>query len=1267
MDKTTPTRSGRAGRQPSPERTSPGWMVTGDATPSPKRTRSADIDMGSADRGAQSLAFVARLATRLLLVFTPVVLLALLAAIVGYVRLLHGPISLKVLAGSIERGIGAEFGDLSAAVDDAVLRLTDGHDFEFRLVNLRLTESDGSIVMSAPIAAVALDLAQIAKGQFVPRRVELIDARLSLSYAASSGLALSFDEAVGLPENTPQPDAVMPVPNAAAPETPGTPPGSAIGKRIDVARALADYTARARRGSDATSYLREIALKNASLRLEHEGQVSEVSVRELAIDLDHRARRSLISSTATIESDRGPWSLSLLSEDSEKTGQLLVKVSIRDFVPSAVGRAAPALALLKALDLPMAANASFELATNGDLKSAEAAIELGRGQFDFGADIAAPLRVDAGLLQFAYQPEASRVTLLPSTLKWGDSHLSIAGRFDHDPAAPSTGQWTYELNGLAGVLAAEEFGVGGIPLQSLSMRGRILTEENRVDLQEFRLAAQDSELVVAAKYSVPKTGGAGVQFAGQLSAATAELIKVIWPSGINSESRNWFGRHVVSGRLKSAQMTYGTGEFAAENAVVLPSGLRQSMSLTADVESAQIRPFERSAAVVVSGPGQIRINDRVLQITLASAKLSGGQSATKPLALDGAQFSVSDVFDPAAKGTLTWRSKSELSVALSAFAVLPDAQVPDLAGMAGAIDGKFEGQFEIKVPFGQLTHADPLEVTGSARITDVRSRQKIGIVSVQSGTIAVDLNEKGATANGDLILNGVLAKLAWKRSSEDQDNVPQPLTLTARLDNSDRKQLGIDVNDYVQGEVPVEVTIGGGDSARDAIRVRADLSPAELMISELAWSKPAGREAELRFEIVPGTTHKTELQNFKLTGDSIAVDGWIGLGPDNKVQQVRFPNFSLNVVGRLEVEAKRGPKNIWTANARGATFDGRDFFRSLFRVGTPSAAPVKPAENQGGLDLNVSIDNVIGHTGVSLRGLRMDVSRRAGRLTALNARGTLDGGQPLAALLTDQPGGKRRILADSTDAGQALKLVGFYPNMQGGRVRLEVDLDGRGAAEKTGVLWIDDFKILGDQVVAEVISGAEGQEGPAIGVAVPGQRRVVREVITFDRLKLPFAVGYGQFVIEESYLRGPVLGATMRGKVDYGAERVNIGGTYIPLQGLNNMLGGIPIVGQILSGPRGEGVFGITFAIQGPMQQPQVIVNPLSMVAPGIFREIFQMTNPNTKVLPRGPTTPSVPVDQRVRASSSVGGGEQRPVQGSAMPPVIDGWSSDTVVPTKKR
>ena len=247
----------------------------------------------------------------------------------------------------------------------------------------------------------------------------------------------------------------------------------------------------------------------------------------------------------------------------------------------------------------------------------------------------------------------------------------------------------------------------------------------------------------------------------------------------------------------------------------------------------------------------------------------------------------------------------------------------------------------------------------------------------------------------------------------------------------------------------------------------------------------------------------------------------------------------------------------------------------------------------------------------------MKLAKRGDKLTALDVRGTLDGGnKPIAVVLRQDPGQPRKLFADSTDAGQAFKLIDFYPNIQGGRVRLEVNLEGKGAAEKTGMLWVEDFRILGDPVVSEVFGGADDGR-PAIDGAVsrPSKgKQVTREVFEFKLMRVPFSVGYGQFVMEDSSLRGPMLGASIRGKVDFKMRRVNLGGTYVPLQGLNSALCEIPLFGPLITGPKCEGMSGMTFAIQGAMDRPEVIVNPLSMLAPGIFRDIFQMTPFDPKV-----------------------------------------------------
>ena len=129
----------------------------------------------------------------------------------------------------------------------------------------------------------------------------------------------------------------------------------------------------------------------------------------------------------------------------------------------------------------------------------------------------------------------------------------------------------------------------------------------------------------------------------------------------------------------------------------------------------------------------------------------------------------------------------------------------------------------------------------------------------------------------------------------------------------------------------------------------------------------------------------------------------------------------------------------------------------------------------------------------------------------------------------------------------------------------------------------------------------------------------------------------------------------------------------MPLQGLLNGFCDIPIFGPIALGPKCEGLSGMTFAIQGPMDHPQVIVNPLAMLAPGIFREIFQMTNPNPKVQRRD-ETPNGKSGENTRASSTTMDAPQDEpqapedeAQSQANSDTVDGWSSQTTQTTKKK
>jgi AsmA-like C-terminal region/Protein of unknown function len=1214
-------------------------------------------------QGSERLLMVAaRISKTLAYSIVPVFILAALAAGIAYVRLRHGPISFNVVVSPIERGINAELVNNSVKIEGAELFLTETGALEFRLRQMTVFDSDGDAIGGAPQAAVNISAAALWNLRIVPARVELIDPEINLIYTDADGLAL--DEVLRPP--VPKDASALRQQRlnpSAAPESKGVPTAKPVigvsekakapPKQVNVAKMLSEASRRARRRVGATSYLVEFGLRNATINIAYAGQKSSWVVPEASVDFDHARRRSVISGRASVASSRGPWAISFVTDETEKTDRLEVKATLRGLVPASLAGAAPPLALLKMIDLPIAGDATIELSTNGDVESAQLAIEAGAGRISH-PDLAEPFNLTAALLKLNYSGAERSWKLQPSPVKWADGNVLFSGDAKDVASGDAPPQWQFALDGQNGVIEGREFSVPAVPIAVWTTRGTLVPRRGLLQISEARITGGGADVAISL-VSQPGQKGQSTQADVVLSAMPLETLKALWPKALAPGARSWIGERVTAVNFKGGTISYRTGDYLKDEAPVLEdSGER--LSATFEVTDASFIPLT-GMPPIVAPRALVRLENNALEISMPDAAVI--LPGNRKVPIKSGRLVAANVLTSRPESEISFTSQSQLGPFLEVVEQLPVRAVREAAPFPRAGDGKVDAQMKIKLPLVSKLAADDVVIEGKAKITDGRFGKVGGQFDIQGFTLALDLTSTALDAKGDLLVNGVPGKIVGQRIFGVDGSLQPPMKVTANLDEADRNQLGLDINDIVRGVVPIEVSLQSAGRPEPVIKLKADLTNAEVVLEPVAWRKPAGKQAIVEADIASGKSYKTELQNFKVAGDDIAVEGWVGIGADSRMREFYFPSFALNVVSRLEVQGTLGDDNVWAIKAHGPTFDGRDVFKSLFSVGDGAAPKAKSEKSSKGTNLSVEIGNVIGGNDVSLRNFKMKLSTRSEKLSTFDAKGTLDGGAQLAAVL-DQTSGTRRLLVDSTDAGQVMKLIDFYPNLQNGRLQLEVNLDGKGPAEKTGVLWVESFRVLGDPIVSEVVGSAD--EGrPAIG----GKGKVTREIFEFDRMRTPFSVGYGQFVLEESYLKGPLVGANMRGKVDFKTRRINIGGTYIPLQGLNGALGGIPLLGQLISGAHGEGIFGITFAVQGSMSDPQVLVNPLSLVAPGIFREMFQMTSQNPSVLVRDEKIQAKPVQERVRASSTPAGASAGAPKRAAKPlaspnAVVDGWSSST-------
>jgi hypothetical protein len=111
--------------------------------------------------------------------------------------------------------------------------------------------------------------------------------------------------------------------------------------------------------------------------------------------------------------------------------------------------------------------------------------------------------------------------------------------------------------------------------------------------------------------------------------------------------------------------------------------------------------------------------------------------------------------------------------------------------------------------------------------------------------------------------------------------------------------------------------------------------------------------------------------------------------------------------------------------------------------------------------------------------------------------------------------------------------------------------------------------------------------------------------VSFTKMRADVTQTGDLFEISDGVMWGRELGGTIAGSVDYGRDRVNLNGTFVPAYSLNNAFAKIPVFGLFLGGNKNEGLFAIPFQISGKASQPNLTINPIAAASPGFLRKIF--------------------------------------------------------------
>jgi hypothetical protein len=244
----------------------------------------------------------------------------------------------------------------------------------------------------------------------------------------------------------------------------------------------------------------------------------------------------------------------------------------------------------------------------------------------------------------------------------------------------------------------------------------------------------------------------------------------------------------------------------------------------------------------------------------------------------------------------------------------------------------------------------------------------------------------------------------------------------------------------------------------------------------------------------------------------------------------------------------------------------------------------------GGSAIEVALDRLTIAEKIALTGFRGSFSTRGGFNGTFAGR--VNGEAPVQGTVAPGGGGRSAVRITSTDAGATLASAGIFSRARGGSLDMTLRPVG-GLGSYSGTAAIRDIRVRDAPVLASMLSAASG-----IGLL----EQLNGEGLAFSNADAAFRLTPQGVSITRGEAVGASLGVTMTGNYYPGSGKIDMQGVVSPFYLING-------IGQVLT-RRGEGVFGFNYTLGGTAAAPQVSINPLSILTPGMFRELFRRAPP---------------------------------------------------------
>jgi len=834
-----------------------------------------------------------------------------------------------------------------------------------------------------------------------------------------------------------------------------------------------------------------------------------------------------------------------------------------------------------------------------DLGSAEMVLRGQEGSMPGGSKLTASVKLDETVLRLNRRRPIKIAADIRATLAEGSdkiefdrmlvtstrSRFAFTGAIGPLPLAERDEEKGYRFEFLSGgsVLAPRDSVEPPLPA-AITVAGKIARDGRRIFGDEIGLATDAGSVFGTGGVEFVEGTTPGVSLSLTVTEMPVSQVKNVWPWFAARGAREWAQQNLFGGMVRNGTVTLNAR----------PGSLRDGVQLAADEVSGHFEingsRFDITGALppIRDAVGTIDFRGTDVDVTLVSG--TAYMASGRTVAARNGSLKIRNAHVPPLLGDLDIEVEGEADAVaeIATYDPIDISRFIDLPPQD--LSGHVTGKVTATIPLQDGIAADHLKWRVALDYQNLSIAKPFDGQTVSAANGSIVAEPSSAIIEAKARINGALSEISMFEPL-GADRSGRKRNFRIELDDEAREELVSGLSVIVTGPVSLDVNMTGES---DTQRIVADLGRARLMLPWIGWSKGAGVPATASFALNKDGA-VTRLTDFSLRGGSFGASGSLSFDRGG-LASARFPSFSLNRGDAASVTVDRRG-NGYAIKASGKSFDARSTIKtvrdSLIGGG---------GEGDGtSVTVDADFEQLTGFNGETLTGAKIAYSDSGGSDGGIRASAATGAGAQVT-LVDASAGGARRVELQTGDAGAFLRFLDIYTNMDRGAATLSLSGEGKGPLR--GQVTVRDFAVANESRLNTMVSNAPPGSDRSLNDAV--RRDVDVSRARFDQGFARLEMGNGYLSVTEGVVRGPTVGSTFQGTVFDKAGNMNITGTFMPAYGLNRIFGEIPIIGQILGNGRDRGLIGITYRLAGPSDSPALSVNPLSAVAPGIFRSIFE-------------------------------------------------------------